>query len=328
MIYASNITSTSLPLPSTVKDKRSSFMTYTQRKAREDRILLDSYIYYRQRKHKNYAYIKSSLAREERIRLYQYRFTQTIETSSGLKAWIQSNKDKGPILPPPKVQYPYIQKRETGFTSPKISISTFLKKAIRTSESAHKQSKKAQKKNRFSLTGSLHRFTKNTGSHLEVQPDVDIKRKEVHNVPVAAQAPHMVVVDRPKKRHPSIFLEKLEKNPKNSQIITFDSKDTLYDSCRLKQPSKSMTSSFRQSFQGFVKDTDRLCNKSSTVGRKGVCKENRYSLTDKCKPTWNSSDTLERKNKMSFSFATSLSAIRFMPQKPNFHKRQELKTPV
>ncbi|KAG0739857.1 hypothetical protein G6F23_008666 [Rhizopus arrhizus] len=135
---------------------------------------------------------------EERTRLYQEKYDNIIVAENVMRSWIKTNKEKGPPLelseayrPPPRarlasVSIPCTQSKRRSLLvhlnrecdpmspSPKASFSTFLKKAIRPSESSSNRQKptprpsvtcSASKSIGFSLGSSFNRLSSSKQPH-------------------------------------------------------------------------------------------------------------------------------------------------------------------
>ncbi|KAG1052888.1 hypothetical protein G6F43_004996 [Rhizopus delemar] len=135
---------------------------------------------------------------EERTRLYQEKYENIIVAETVMRSWIKTNKEKGPPLelseayPPPSrarlasVSIPCTQSKRRSLLvhlnrecdptapSPKASFSTFLKKAIRPSESSSNKQKptprpsvtcSASKSIGFSLGSSFNRLSSSKQPH-------------------------------------------------------------------------------------------------------------------------------------------------------------------
>ncbi|CAO3703345.1 unnamed protein product [Rhizopus stolonifer] len=324
-------------------------MKYTQKRTREDQSSIDSYTPHKQRRSQLSEYSLSIMTTEERTRFYQQKYLHIMDADSQLKAWVKTNQQKCPPLPPPKVQHSLSQKQES--PSPKSSFSTFLKKAIRPSESSvNKPTKTTSKKNRFSLTSSLNRLSLTKTQHLEEQPvakskldqdmgvndyqtplkrDGCVKRKRARNIPVVIgydDNQHILlspsINDHQKQ---SVFLDRLQQRNPIGQSIGYSSKASLYDdSCDKRRASESMKPSFQRLYQDLIRKNEDGTYKSSTVGKKSRLSHHHHhalqNLAEKYKSTFN--PTTEQKSRSSFSFASSLSSIRFTPPKFYLSKRQ------
>lgn len=158
-----------------------------------------------------------------------------------------------------------------------------------------------------------------------------VKRKRVRNIPVVIGYDNdQHILSSPSNddhQKPSVFLDRLQQRNPVGQSMKYNSKSPLYDdSCDKRRASESMRPSFQRLYQDLVKKNEDGTYKSSTVGKKSRLSHHHHhhhalqNLAEKYKSTFN--PITEQKSRSSFSFASSLSSIRFMPQKSYLFKRQ------